>query len=176
MRKKKLPDLSNLREFNESQRQEIRDFIQDICPNRWNIFEDFQSYKFKKGILNIHLEILDYEKERDHRFQGIIHAGMGYLDGVGKSHLILQPSCLSKRRLENLIIHELAHIGIQRWISFKRKFHLKEFGHTLEFPEDTIQYDRHGSENFRQMVKAFKKRVKGGERDGQGKEKNDTRL
>lgn len=159
MKKKKLPDLSNLREFNESQQQKIRDFMQDICPNRWNFFKDFKNYKDERGILNIHLEILDFDNEKDHRFQGIVHAGMGYHDGVGKAHLILQPSCLSKVRLGNLIIHELAHLGIQRWISHKRKLHLKEWGSTFEFAEDSVQHDRHRSGKFRQMLKVFKKRA-----------------
>ena len=162
MKKKKLPDLSNLKIFNESQRQEIRDFIQSICPHRWNIFEDFKNYKCQKGILNIHLEILNYEDERDHNLQGVVHSGMGYRDGVGKAHLILQPTYLSKIRLENLIIHELAHVGIQRWVSYKRKLHLKEFGHTIEFGDDILHYDRHGSAKFRKMAKTFKKRVRKG--------------
>lgn len=156
---KKLPDLSNLKKFNESQRQQIEDFIQNICPNRWNIFGDFKNYKSQRGILNIHLEILDYENERDHKFQGIVHAGIGYNKGIGKAHLILQPSYLSKISLETLIIHELAHLGTQRWITLRRKLHLKEFGHILDAPEDACQHDRHSSTKFRQMVKIFRKRT-----------------
>jgi hypothetical protein len=156
----KLPDLSNIREFNELQRQGIKNFIGSICPNRWNVFTDFKDSKPNRGILNIHLEILNYEDERDHGFRGIVHAGILYRNGIGKAHLILQPSCLSKRRLESLIIHELAHLGTERWISFRRKCHLREFEWTLYFPEDSLEHDRHKSTKFRQMKQIFRNRIK----------------
>lgn len=156
----KLPDLSNIREFNELQRQGIKNFIGSICPNRWNVFTDFKDYKPNRGILNIHLEILNYEDERDHECWGMVHAGIGYGNGIGDAHLILQPSYLSKRRLTSIIIHELAHLGTQRWVSFRRKCHLKKFGSTLYFPEDLLEHDRHKSTKFRQMQQIFRNRIK----------------
>lgn len=107
--------------FSKIEREEMRRFADMITPKRWNIFLDHKNYRRELGVLNIFLDIRNADEEKNPEVHGMVHGGLAYLDGVAHTHVVLQPQICNWK---DLLIHELAHVAVLRFLSFKEKTYL----------------------------------------------------
>lgn len=102
----------------DSEREKIRRFAEMLTPSNWNVFIDYKHFKEERGILNIYLDIRDAGSEKEPIFYGMVHGGMNFLKGVASIHVVLQPQITNWKKL---ILHELAHVAVYRWIAWKTR-------------------------------------------------------
>lgn len=112
-------------------KKEIINFIEAIVPKNWRIIRDIED--LKRGIeiplrLNIKLFHLDISNEDDPLRIAEIHGGhQCWGKYTGMTELWLYP-ITDRHKEERLtwkgsIIHELAHVAVDRWLAWKMKVH-----------------------------------------------------
>jgi hypothetical protein len=136
-------------QYTQEERLKILQFARSIVPPNWNIFTDGWGWQFplKRGAVNILLEFPDCEalyKTSDPSFVGFaayVHGGLSMFDGIQDSiRLTLQTPW--KRDWRGLIMHELAHIAVYRWVFYSTKAHMEWM--ELETP-DGLDFRQYGT-------------------------------
>lgn len=97
-------------------------FAKSISPPNWNLYlcSEVERYNHEANSVNIKLHILDPCDEKVGYYGRIEKPGLIIRNGVAETTVIIQPSL---RDYKTIIMHELAHIAVFRWISYKTKVH-----------------------------------------------------
>jgi hypothetical protein len=126
----------------EREHQSLVDVANLITPSSWNVFIDQKDRKWVPGVLNICLWIHEYDgdDDPDDEWIGKVHSPQRYYrisffakmdvraakalrrfgDGVvASSEIWLREEWLGLEAL----IHELAHVAVQRYLAFKKGAH-----------------------------------------------------
>lgn len=98
-------------------------FAKKFIPHSWNICTSREDEINKPGTLNIDMffERSSYYEDK-HRL-GEIHGPMTFYQGVGRCTLFLWPHDDDTFAIESTLIHELAHVAVNRLLAWKLKQH-----------------------------------------------------
>lgn len=142
----------------DAEQEEIIEFANKITPSNWHICSGSpKDWKYEPGILNIILdiddqdieELYDLEDEEDDIFVGQVWGKMRFMhlknfgiDRKGKiamAHIVVRAAWGD---LLGTIVHELAHVAVDRYAAFKTKTY-KTGGLGLGSYRD-VEEDMHG--------------------------------
>lgn len=107
--------------MNEDKKR-MTDFANKITPPHWNVwYESDSQVILKRGYLNILLIAEGSDHEVDHKkgVKGLTNTlGIEFLNGIARTKIIIYPYMGD---WPGTIIHELAHIAVDRRLSLKKK-------------------------------------------------------
>lgn len=149
--------------FTQADRDEMVLFANSITPPSWNVFEDHRNCKDVPGTLNIHLDIRDADEEKDSSFHGMVHGGLSIRNKVAHAHVVLQPALTD---WQSLIIHELAHVALFRWVAFRTKMFRKPLAYVVS---DTYCYYVESINGGRGIAPELSKELRGALHSPHGK-------
>ncbi len=142
--------------FSDTEQEEIRQFADRITPKNWNIFIHPKDFKYIPGILNIQLYFFDVIDDFDEHM-ATVHGPMRvclisffkdhypeaaeafqkYGEGSFASSLIgIHPT--ASWDLEGTIIHELAHVAVDRLKVFQQKPMKKNLSFAFKYPDEDL--------------------------------------
>lgn len=149
----------NKYKLNMKEREKIRQFADAVTPSNWNVWIDSADFKSGREILNICLRIVSRDKWIECEAQLNIHgATPAYIDVMDDTYftiIMLSEYWTVKRGYKEVIIHELAHVAVLRWITCKKKM-CKQ----LPYLVNSIYKRDHGTKAFKNATRALTKRAR----------------
>lgn len=107
--------------FSKYDKETIRRFANSITPKNWVVCLNWSECVVKKNHLNVILDLEVWNPSVDDLgYHGLAKAPW-YWNGVGYSPVYLQP--FKNRRWKPLLLHEMAHVLVFRWIAIKSRMH-----------------------------------------------------
>jgi hypothetical protein len=105
------------------ERGEILDFIRKVVPTRWNVITSYEHYRDEKGILNLLVTVTDYDADnsRNYKYNARVVGEVEYFNGAGITQMEVY---YMVRNWRYVVLHELAHVAVHRYLAFVNKLHL----------------------------------------------------
>jgi hypothetical protein len=114
-------------EYTDEIKKELCQFANKITPKNWYISTEHHANKDDPGTLNIWLLFNDQAHDEDTDRAGGPHDPMRFLNGVAFAEIRLYPLNQNHEGFvlswKGTIIHELAHIAVDRYGAFKKKIY-----------------------------------------------------
>ena len=102
----------------------MREFADRITPPSWNIrIPGSGAYVKVPGTLNILLIPSDRPADDNPNTLGAVPSLMTFCNNVAETDLWLYPHVNKDSNWQATLIHELAHVAVNRWASFKARAH-----------------------------------------------------
>lgn len=115
-------------QYTEEEKVSILEFARLITPPNWNIFIDYGEIKNERRTVNVCLDFPDNcetgWKDCDPSIIGYagLAQGIVMVDGDHGAQITLQAPW---KPWKALIVHELAHIAVFRWVFYSTKVHME---------------------------------------------------
>jgi hypothetical protein len=112
-------------EYTDEIKKELCQFANMITPKNWNVSTEHHGFKGESGTLNIWLLFHDKGHYEDVWMLAESHSLIRFLDGAAFADIWLYPLNQNHEGFvvsyKGTIIHELAHIAVDRYVAFKEK-------------------------------------------------------